>query len=64
MCLVCQNIDCKTRGSEQLMKELREPRCDDKGLADVEVKPYMCFGACQEGPERGRLPRKELVRSQ
>jgi (2Fe-2S) ferredoxin len=31
------------------MTELRK-RVDEKGLADVEVKPYMCFGACQDGP--------------
>ena len=49
MCLVCQNIDCKSRGSEQLMGEL-EKRVASKGLDDIEVKPYMCFGACQEGP--------------
>jgi len=56
-CLVCQNIDCKTRGSEQLMKDL-ESRVAAKGLADVEVKPYMCFGACQEGPNVVIYPEK------
>ena len=56
-CLVCQNIDCKTRGSDQLMKEL-ESRVAAKGLADVEVKPYMCFGACQEGPNVVIYPEK------
>ena len=56
-CLVCQNIDCKTRGAEQLMKEL-ESRIAVKGLSDVEVKPYMCFGACQEGPNVVLYPEK------
>ena len=56
-CLVCQNVDCKTRGSEQLMAEL-EKRVAAKGLKDVEVKPYMCFGACQEGPNIVLYPEK------
>ena len=56
-CLVCQNIDCKTRGAEQLMKDL-ESRVAAKGLTDVEVKPYMCFGACQEGPNLVIYPEK------
>ena len=29
-----------------------------KGLADVDVKPYMCFGACQEGPNVVIYPEK------
>ena len=57
VCLVCQNIDCKSRGSEQLMTELQK-RIDDKGLTDVEVKSYMCFGACQEGPNIVLYPEK------
>ena len=56
-CLVCQNVDCKTRGSEQLMAEL-EKKVAAKGLTDVEVKPYMCFGACQEGPNIVLYPAK------
>jgi len=55
--LVCQNVDCKSRGSEALMKEL-EKKVTDKGLADVEVRPYMCFGACQEGPNIVLYPEK------
>jgi len=57
VCLVCQNIDCKNRGSEQLMAELQK-RVAAKGLGDVEVKPYMCFGACQEGPNIVLYPEK------
>lgn len=57
ICLVCQNVDCKSRGSEGLMKEL-ERRVAEKGLADVEVRPYMCFGACQEGPNVVLYPEK------
>ena len=56
-CLVCQNVDCKTRGAEALMKEL-ERKVTEKGLTDVEVRPYMCFGACQEGPNVVVYPEK------
>ena len=54
---MCQNIDCKARGSEQLMAELKK-RVAAKGITDVEVKPYMCFGACQEGPNMVLYPEK------
>jgi (2Fe-2S) ferredoxin len=57
ICLVCQNVDCKSRGSETVMVEL-EKRVAAKGLEDVEVKPYMCFGACQEGPNVVLYPEK------
>jgi (2Fe-2S) ferredoxin len=57
ICLVCQNIDCKSRGSELLTVELQK-RVAAKGLDDVEVKPYMCFGACQEGPNIVLYPEK------
>ena len=56
-CLVCQNVDCKNRGSEQILKEL-EKRVVEKGLPDVEVRSYMCFGACQEGPNVVLYPEK------
>jgi (2Fe-2S) ferredoxin len=57
ICLVCQNIDCKARGSDALIPELQK-RIAAKGLDDVEVKPYMCFGACQEGPNIVLYPEK------
>ena len=57
VCLICQNIDCKSRGSEQLGEALKQ-KIADKGLTDVEVKPYMCFGACQEGPNVVIYPEK------
>ena len=56
-CLVCRNIDCKSRGSEQVMADL-EKRVTAKGLTEVEVKHYMCFGACQEGPNVVLYPDK------
>lgn len=57
ICLVCQNVDCKSRGSEQLMKEL-EKQVAEKGLTDVEVRSYICFGACQDGPNIVLYPEK------
>lgn len=54
---VCLNVDCKSRGSEELMKEI-DKRVKEKGLTDVEVKPYMCFGACHEGPNIVLYPEK------
>ena len=56
-CLVCLNIDCKSRGADRLMAELQK-RIAAKGLQDVEVKSYMCFGACQEGPNVVIYPEK------
>jgi len=56
ICFVCQNVDCKIRGAEKLMKELA-----DKVVArclDAEVKPYLCFGACESGPNIVLYPRK------
>lgn len=52
--LVCQNVDCKARGAEEITKELTS-RLKEKG-AEVTVKPYMCFGACQSGPNMVLYP--------
>jgi (2Fe-2S) ferredoxin len=53
--LVCQNADCKARGAFELLngfaRELKES-------TEVEVKPYMCFGACQSGPNVVVYPQK------
>jgi (2Fe-2S) ferredoxin len=45
--LICQNVDCLARGAKEVMSELEQRLADQEG---VEVKPYMCFGACQDGP--------------
>jgi (2Fe-2S) ferredoxin len=52
--LVCQNEDCKQRGSGELLEKLTERL---KG-SDVEVKSYMCFGGCQAGPNIVLYPQK------
>ena len=53
--LVCQNADCKARGSGELLAKLEDQL---KGSAGVSVKPYMCFGACQAGPNLVVYPQK------
>jgi len=53
--LVCQNEDCKQRGSVGLFEQLTEKLKTD---ANVEVKPYMCFGGCQAGPNIVLYPQK------
>ena len=53
--LVCQNADCKARGAVELLDQLNQNLA---GAEDVEVKPYMCFGACQAGPNIVLYPGK------
>ncbi len=48
VCLVCQNIDCKLRGSVEIGDAIAA-RLTEAGCP-ILVKPYLCFGACQEGP--------------
>jgi (2Fe-2S) ferredoxin len=55
-CFVCQNVDCKMRGSEKLLNELTN-QISARSL-DAEVKPYLCFGACEEGPNIVIYPQK------
>jgi len=56
ICFVCQNVDCQSRGSEPLMKELAE-KVTARSL-DVEVKSYICFGGCEHGPNIVIHPQK------
>ena len=44
---VCQNVDCRVRKAKEVMEQLQSDLAGDAG---VEVRPYMCFGACHEGP--------------
>src|SRR5580704_1799642 len=53
--LVCQNADCKARGAVELLTGLGARL---QGAEGVEVKPYMCFGACQAGPNIVMYPSK------
>lgn len=53
--LVCQNADCKARGAGELQAALEHSLAGQEGVA---VKPYMCFGACQAGPNVVVYPQK------
>lgn len=46
--LVCVNVDCHERGSEGVLCRLQD-RIDASDL-DVEVRDYLCFSACEKGP--------------
>ena len=47
--LVCVNVDCHERGSEDVLAELRA-RQDAGDLDDVDIREYICFSACKKGP--------------
>jgi (2Fe-2S) ferredoxin len=47
--LVCVNVDCVERGSEDVLAELRA-RQDAGELAEVDIREYICFSACEKGP--------------
>ena len=46
---VCMNVDCRVRGATKVMDRL-QARLQGNGLQDCELRPYMCFGACHDGP--------------
>jgi (2Fe-2S) ferredoxin len=45
---VCVNVDCVLRGAEAVRDRLRE--LVDAGDHDVEINDYICFAACEQGP--------------
>jgi NADH:ubiquinone oxidoreductase subunit E len=45
---VCVNSDCRMRGSEKVLDLLQ--RCAEDADSDIEVNEYVCFAACEEGP--------------
>ena len=47
--LVCVNVDCKERGSEDVLAEFWA-RADAGQIDDVDVQEYLCFSACKKGP--------------
>jgi (2Fe-2S) ferredoxin len=55
-CFVCQNVDCQSRGSEELMNELSRQVAEKS--VDAEVKTYICFGGCDIGPNIVVHPQK------
>lgn len=46
---VCTNVDCKSRGAEAVLEGLKE-KLGAAGLAAINVQPYICFSACNIGP--------------
>ena len=46
---VCMNVDCRTRGSDKVMDRLQD-RVHGNGVNNVDVRQYMCFGGCHDGP--------------
>jgi (2Fe-2S) ferredoxin len=46
---VCLNVDCKSRGSQEVLDYFNE-RVDELGLDHIIAEPYLCFSACQFGP--------------
>ena len=55
--LVCTNLDCQARGSEEILAALQR-RVAEEGLAHVTVKSYLCFGGCQQGPNLVLYPQR------
>ena len=47
--LVCVNVDCEERGSPAVLAALRE-RQEAGDLPDVDLRDYICFSACEKGP--------------
>jgi (2Fe-2S) ferredoxin len=54
------NVDCRTKGATPLMERLQQRVHGNgaEGLENVEVRPYMCFGGCHEGPNVVLYPDK------
>ena len=44
---VCLNVDCRVRQAAEVMEKLKQEIGPDESM---EVRSYMCFGACHEGP--------------
>ena len=44
---VCQNVDCRARKGAVVMEKLQAELDADQTM---EIRSYMCFGACHEGP--------------
>ena len=47
-CLVCTNVDCASRGSKDMLEQFKEKLA--AAGSPIDVKSYLCFGACQDGP--------------
>jgi len=54
---VCTNVDCRARGASKVLERLQS-RLQNNGCGNVEVRQYMCFGACHDGPNVVMYPDK------
>ncbi len=46
---VCVNVDCRTKGAGKVLERLQD-RLDGNACPNVELRQYMCFGGCHDGP--------------
>lgn len=47
---VCTNVDCRVRGAAKVLERLQSRLKENGCPGDVEVREYMCFGGCHDGP--------------
>ena len=47
--LVCVNVDCEERGSPDVVAAFLQRR-EAGDLPDFDVREYICFSACEKGP--------------
>lgn len=52
--LLCTGKTCATKGSEDVLKRLRE-KIDEDGLKGIKTSKGGCFGSCKETEEKGIL---------
>jgi len=46
---VCTNTDCRSRGAQSVIDALHAQLANE-GMNEFQVKPYLCFSACNSGP--------------
>lgn len=51
--LVCTGKTCAAKGSEEVLKRLRE-KIDEDGLTGIKTSKGGCFGSCKETEEKGK----------
>lgn len=51
---VCTGKSCIAKGSEDVLKRLRE-KIDEDGLTGIKTSKGGCFGVCKETNEKGEL---------
>ena len=55
--LVCNNVDCRARGSDKVFEAL-QARVAAGEVGGADVKQYPCFGGCDFGPNVVMYPTK------